>query len=124
MSFGFLSKFVLIAAISTTTAAAPTSTVHVIGTGLNNPRGIAISPDGSVYVAEAGTGGNGPCIPSSDGTTPCFGTTGSITRINLRTGAQERVATGFPSLAGPTGDGALGPAGISFQGQGNGYITI
>src|SRR5262249_46473789 len=81
-------------------------------------------PDGSLYVAEAGTGGSGPCIPSSDGTTPCFGTTGSITRINLRTGVQERVGTGFPSLAAPNGSGAIGPAGISFQGQGNGYISI
>jgi DNA-binding beta-propeller fold protein YncE len=114
MNFGFLLKFVLVAAISA--AARPAPAVDVIATGLNSPRGIAISPDGNLYVAEAGTGGNGPCIPSSDGTTPCFGTTGSITRINLRTGAQDRVATGFPSLAGPTGDGAIGPAGISFQG--------
>lgn len=120
MRLGFFSTFVLIATLS----AAPAQAADVVATGLNNPRGITISPDGSLYVAEAGTGGNGPCIPSSDGTTPCFGTTGSITRINLRTGAQERVATGFPSLAGPDGGGAIGPAGISFQGQGNGYITI
>src|SRR5215471_17313658 len=121
MSLGLLSKFVLIAALSAAPAA---PSVDVIATGLNNPRGITISPDGSLFVAEAGTGGSGPCIPSSDGTTPCFGTSGSITRVNLRTGVQERVATGFPSLASPDGGGAIGPAGISFQGQGNGFITI
>ena len=120
MNFEFLSKCALITALS----AAPILAADVIGTGLNNPRGIAISPNGDLYVAEAGTGGNGPCIPSSDGTTPCFGSTGSITRINLRTGAQDRIATGFPSLAGPDGNGAIGPAGISFQGQGNGYIAV
>jgi hypothetical protein len=120
MNFDFLSKCLLIAAVS----AAPVLAADVIATGLNNPRGIAISPNGDLYVAEAGTGGSGPCIASSNGTTPCLGATGSITRINLRTGAQERIATGFPSLAGPTGSGAIGPAGISFQGQGNGYIAI
>jgi DNA-binding beta-propeller fold protein YncE len=120
MNLGLLSKCVLITAIS----AVPVLAADVIATGLNNPRGIALAPDGDLYVAEAGTGGNGPCIPSSDGTTPCFGTTGSITRVHLRTGGQERIATGFPSLAGPTGGGAIGPAGISFQGQGNGYIAV
>ena len=102
----------------------PALAADIIGTGLNNPRGLAISPNGDLYVAEAGTGGGGPCIPSSDGTTPCFGATGSITRINLRTGVQDRIGTGFPSLAGRDGGGAIGPAGISFQGQGNAFIAL
>ena len=120
MSLRFLSKYVFIAALS----AAPVLAADVIASGLNNPRGIAFSPNGDLFVAEAGTGGNGACILSSNGTTPCFGTTGSITRIDLRKGTQERVATGFPSLAVTNGSGAIGPAGISFQGQGNGYITL
>lgn len=120
MSLSFLSKYVVIAALS----AAPALAADVIASGLNNPRGIAISPNGDLFVAEAGTGGSGPCIASSNGTTPCFGTTGSITRIDLRKGTHERVATGFPSLAGANGSGAIGPAGISFHGQGNGYITL
>jgi hypothetical protein len=120
MTFGFLSKCIFLTAVSTI----PILAADVIATGLNNPRGIAIAPDGDLYVAEAGTGGSGPCIPTSDGGTPCFGTTGSITHINLRPGAQVRVTTGLPSLAGPGGNSALGPAGISFQGQGNGFFTI
>jgi hypothetical protein len=120
MNSHLLSKYLLLTAISTV----PILAADVIATGLNNPRGIAIAPDGDLYVAEAGTGGKGACIPASDGTTPCFGTTGSITRISLRNGAQSRVVTGLPSLAGAGGGGAIGPAGISFQGQGNGFITI
>jgi len=120
MSLSFLSKYVFLAALSATSILA----ADVIASGLNNPRGIAFSPNGDLFVAEAGTGGTGPCIPTSNGTTPCLGTTGSITRIDLRKGTQDRVATGFPSLAGSNGNGAIGPADISFQGQGNGYITV
>jgi hypothetical protein len=120
LTFRFVSNCVLMTALS----AAPIFAADVIATGLNNPRGIAISPTGDLYVAEAGKGGSGPCIASSDGTTPCLGATGSITRIDLGTGTQERVATGLPSLAGSDGSGAIGPADISFQGQGGGFFTI
>lgn len=110
----FLSKYLFLAAVST----APIFAADVIATGLNNPRGIAIAPDGDLYVAEAGTGGKRACIHASDNTDPCFGTTGSITRISLRNGAQTRVITGLPSLAGASGGGAIGPAGISFKDRG------
>jgi len=41
--------------------------VKVIATGLDNPRGLAFSPLGALYVAEAGWGGDGPCIEGPDG---------------------------------------------------------
>src|ERR1044071_7042016 len=54
-------------------------TVDVVATGLNSPRGLAMS-HGSLLVAEAGTGGDGPCEPGALGKT-CFGLTGAITHI-------------------------------------------
>ncbi len=56
--------------------AAADSHVSVVASGLNNPRGIAIGPDGRIYVAEAGTGGAGPCITGGEGETVCLGATG------------------------------------------------
>src|SRR5215510_10232799 len=50
----------------------------VVMTGLHNPRGIAFAPDGALYVAESGCGGNtSNCeIPPnpSDPSAPCVKT--------------------------------------------------
>src|SRR6185436_8434310 len=46
------------------------------------------------------------------------------TRIDLRSGAVTRVATGLPSLAIEDGSFAIGVHDISFQGRGNGFLTI
>jgi glucose/arabinose dehydrogenase len=76
---------------------APSVTVYA--TGLQNPRGIAFGPGGTLYVAEAGSGGttsNGVTFPTSlrfgpDGalyvTNKGFGVplgTGEILRISLQ----------------------------------------
>lgn len=84
----------------------------VIATGLNNPRQLAFDGNGALYVAEAGTGGAGPCMEGPEGGTVCFGTTGSITKIS-RHGGQRQVLTGLPSLANE-GDGsqASGPSDV------------
>src|SRR5579871_5074860 len=37
--------------------ATPAATWQVFASGLNNPRGLLFAPDGSLYVAEGGTGG-------------------------------------------------------------------
>ena len=93
-------------------------------TGLDNPRGLAFGPEGGLYVAEAGRGGGGPCVPLPDGPgTRCYGATGAISR--LWRGTQERVADGLPSLAAqPQGGTATGPQHISFQGRGGLFVTI
>jgi hypothetical protein len=42
------------------------SALSVVATGLNNPRHLSFS-QGALYVAEAGTGGKGPCATGEEG---------------------------------------------------------
>lgn len=90
-------------------------TVEVVATGLNNPRGLDVAPNGDVYVAEAGKGGNGPCIAAGEGP-HCFGATGAITAIENGNEEQHRVVTGLPSIAEEGGFAALGPSDVDFRG--------
>ncbi|HEX6679774.1 MAG TPA: ScyD/ScyE family protein [Gaiellaceae bacterium] len=95
-------------------------------TGLDNPRGLAWGPEGGLYVAEAGRGGSGVCVPAPDAPPPavrCYGATGAVSR--LWHGVQERVVTGLPSIAfPPAGATAAGPQHVSFQGRGGLFVTI
>ena len=101
----------------------PSGTVSVVLSGLNAPKQLAFSPNGALYVVESGTGADGDtCISAGDmGAEVCYSLTGSITR--LWKGEQERIVTGLPSL-GAGGEVVAGPNDISFQGQGNMYVTI
>ena len=88
-----------------------------IASGLANPRGIGFAPNGALYVAEAGSGGPGPCIPSPVFPNPlrCYGETGALTRIMPNVGFQ-RVVTGLPSLVLGNGTVEGGPVDVSFLG--------
>ena len=114
--------------VETANAASP-ETTEVVASGLNNPRGLSFGPDGALYVAEAGSGGGGPCEQGPEGER-CYGPSGSITRIDLRKGSVERVATGLPSAASPpdgilpAGSFATGPHDVSLQGRGQMFVTI
>jgi hypothetical protein len=90
-------------------AAATPSGPTVIASGLNNPRHLTFAGN-HLLVAESGTGGDGPCIVSSEGGQVCYGATGSVTELVRRRGAwhQKRVVTGLPSLAAPADDPANG----------------
>ena len=105
------------------------ATLQIVAEGLNNPRGLSFGPEGGLYVAEAGSGGAGPCIINSNNMLVCYGATGSITRVALG-GAPSltRIVTGLPSLAVQTGavpgGSSTGPHDVEFQGRGNGFVTI
>jgi hypothetical protein len=75
--------------------------INVIMSGLDNPRGLALGPDGGIYVAEAGRGGNGAEILGGEGVNVQFGATGAVSRY--LGGTQFRVISGLPSLAPQTG---------------------
>jgi hypothetical protein len=93
----------------------------VVATGLNNPRGLDFAPNGALYVAEAGVGGDGPTIPGAEGEMH-FGLSGSVTKVFK--GVQTRIVTELPSLALEGGFAAVGPSAISFGQQGHAFLTI
>ncbi len=103
-------------------AAAPPSW-KVVVTGLDNPRGLALGPEGALYIAEAGSGGPGACAPGPEGER-CYGASGAITRYHPRTGATRQIVAGLPSLALADGSFATGPHDLALHGRGNLYFTI
>lgn len=104
-----------------------------VAAGLDNPRGLSVAGNGDIYVAEAGHGGSGACMPDPDNPEidTCFGTSGAISRI--RNGAVTPVVTGLPSLAPqvatqngqvPPGAQATGPSDVAITGTDSVAFTI
>src|SRR5262245_20733362 len=86
-------RILLFAAAALLLSGSALEAADVIATNLNNPRGITVGPEGALYVAEAGKGDkDGPCIQGEMGKV-CAGLSGSITRIDLKKGTQERIVT-------------------------------
>jgi glucose/arabinose dehydrogenase len=94
---------------------------QVIAQGLNSPRQLAFSPGGTLYVAEAGSGGSRPCQVSEETGKNCFGLSGAIAEIGKK-GTVTRVVTGLPSLAAEEGN--TGPADLTFTGNHQFALTI
>lgn len=111
-------------ALAPSIASADVGGATTVATGLANPRGIAFAPNGALYVAEAGKGGPGPCIPSppNPSVKRCYGETGALTQI-LPDGALKRIVTGLPSLALPDGTAEGGIADVSFFGM-TAFVTL
>jgi hypothetical protein len=103
-------------------ATAATYAISEVMNGLVSPRGLALGPDGAVYVAEAGNGGAGPSIVAGTGNTVFYGTTGGVSRF--LNGVQSRVVSGVGSLATAAGQDAAGLDDIVFDGAGQAYGLI
>jgi hypothetical protein len=109
-----ITAVVLAAALAGATATAThtatrTWTQTVVATGLDSPRGLTTAPDGTLYAAEAGHGGD-VCNTHGD----CIGTTARISKFDTSSGSMTPVVTGLWSNGGP--EGSTGVDGISAGG--------
>lgn len=105
--------------IAAGTEAAQAASLSVIADKLDNARGLGFGDDGSIYVTEAGNGGN--CQPS---VTLCAGNTGAVTKVTPD-GQQERILSDLPSLAispSPNQRFVDGPQELKFDSSGNAYL--
>ena len=106
------------------TAATP-RTVTVVAAGLDNPRGLDVTEDGTLYIAESGVGGaSKKCFssPEDPDVEECFGLSGAITRV--KDGVQTRIVTRLPSIAGPGGFAAIGPSDVDYVDDDTIYAAI
>ncbi len=105
-------------------AGSRTGGLPVVASGLTNPRGVTWDPDGTLYVALAGSGGSNPATeeaPTSQVIGPWLGgPTAAVARIE--DGCPVAVATGLPSARERTG-GVLGADDVAFLG-GQLYVAV
>lgn len=93
--------------------------IQEVMSGLSTPRGLALGPDGGLYVAEGGSGGSGPGITLGSGNPAFLGSSGGLSR--LLNGVQQRVLSNLPGVAQANGSEANGLQDIVFDGTGQAY---
>lgn len=106
------------------TSTAQAATLTTIVDGISNARGVSFGPDGTLYVAEPGIGGNGNCQPSPSTLFQpiCAGNTGSLVKVTPD-GTKQRILTNFQSLAEqPSGNQGAGIQDLQFDSLGNAYL--
>jgi hypothetical protein len=89
----------------------------ILASGLNDPRGLAFGPDGSLYIAEAGTGGTDSTVGTCTQGLPPLGPykggpSAAIAKLDSG-GKVTTLATGLPSFAALQGD-IIGVADVAF----------
>ncbi len=89
-------------------------TVTVVAENLDNPRGLAFSPHGDLYIAEAGHGGT-LCMGEGPEGPQCVGLTSSISKLSH--GDLTKVVEHLISVASPDGSFAEGLVAVSTQGN-------
>ena len=96
----------------------------VVASDLNSPYKLTQGPDGAIYVAEAGSGGN-TCItlpgPEGEEIEACSGPTGSVTKIAGAT--VTRVVTGLGSVAIGHNE-FIGPTAVGFDSADNLHVAL
>ncbi len=103
---------------------AQAASLSVIADGLDQPRGFAFAPDGTLYIPEPGTGGSGKCQPSPSTLFQpiCAGNTGKVTAISTD-GSTKTLFNGFQSLAEqPSKNQGAGLDDIAFDDLGDAYL--
>jgi sugar lactone lactonase YvrE len=122
-SFALTSVTFCLAAICGTSSAQAVSLTTMVD-GISNARGVSFGPDGTLYVAEPGIGGNGNCQPSPSTLFQpiCAGNSGSLVKVSPD-GTKERILTNFESLAEqPTGNQGAGIQDLQFDSLGKAYL--
>jgi hypothetical protein len=118
---GALTLLATITGVTSGTAGAQEGPV-VVASGLNNPRHVTIAPNGEIYVAESGAGGDAVCNFEHPLGTFSLGFSGSVARV-VGDGSVERVLTGLPSIINEEGE-TLGPSDIAFKGSKDFVLSI
>lgn len=107
----------------------PTTTLQVVATGLNVPRGLVYDREHNrLLIAESGVaaGNNGPCAPVGSNQSLCYGATGSVYSFPLgQNGAPGRIVTGLPSISDSGKKFVKGLEGLSlFRGRLSGVFSL
>ena len=87
--------------------------LKVVAKGLDNPRGLVVGRDGTVYVAESGDAGS-KCVGAGEARA-CLGATGAVTEI--KNGRKKRIYRKLPSL-GLKNASASGAQDLAFDSRG------
>jgi hypothetical protein len=106
--------------VVTQLAAGQEPSFRVVAQGLNNPRGLEIAADGSIFVAQAGIAGK-KCMGKGENR-QCLGFTGAIDRIGG--GVRTRYAAGFASFGAPGGAFAVGVDDVALSPSGTVYAIV
>jgi hypothetical protein len=128
MSRGRAGGLVAVAALTAAVvmaAGAARADVMVVADGLDNPRGVAVSWGGRVFVAEAGHGGDrrvdwpapvGYAMVGDTGRVSML-VSGRFARFAQGAGGTVPIVTGLPSVALGDGGQVVGAAGLAFRGS-------
>jgi hypothetical protein len=111
-----LAAMLTLSVLSSGAAQGQSVTTAVVVSGLNNPRGLALTKSGELLIAEAGDGG-GTKIGKSEEGVQFVGPSGSVSLVtDPSTGSNEspdRILTGFLSSSSKGGVAAVGSDGVS-----------
>lgn len=95
--------------------------IEEVVSGLNSPRGVALGPDGTLYVVEAGVGGEAPCAEHAELGNMCFGNSGVVHAI--ADGSPTVLVDGLPSGITDTGE-VIGPSDVTVDADGAVWFLV